>query len=559
MLAQIADISGKEFDYIIVGGGTAGLVVAARLTEDPSVRVLVLEAGEANLDDPMNLLPMQAVRQFNKSKYDWAYKTVKQSHSNNREYVWARGKGLGGSSAVNFMFWNKPAREYLDMFQELGIEGWNWDLFHEYVKKAEKFTPPNHDSDLLTYNAVSMGSSGMCYLLICEDFLTQCRTTGPVDVSFSPARTYLEELLIDSITQHGIPRIADTSSGMSYYQPNAHRQNLIVLVTAHVTGIVSRRDDDGAITATGVTFVHEGNVHEAKTSKEVLLAAGAVISPQILELSGIGKRDVLERAGVEVKIDLPGVGENIQEHLFSGLVCQVKEHHVNGHEVETCDPLFFPDLAAEHYKIRPEGKGALNIRTLSLTFVPLQSICPDAEEIQSTLLKHIMTGIQENKYPQGLRKQYELQLKHLKEKVPNMEIMLVPSPIVPVVATLHPERKHVSLCFGLNNPFSRGSIHIASTDPMEHPTIDPHVYEEPYDLQSMVESVKFNRKLLQTEPFKSVINEEVYPGKDVQTDEQIAGKTRASAHEAEADMEIRLAPRQCQNYVPYVEFVLYAP
>ncbi|KAH9915856.1 alcohol oxidase [Fomitopsis serialis] len=526
MLAQITDVSGKEFDYIIVGGGTAGLVVAARLTEDPSVRVLVLEAGEANLDDPMTLIPMQAVRLFSNLKYDWAYKTVKQPHSNNREYVWSRGKGLGGSSAINFMFWNKPARQYLDMFEELGVEGWDWDTFHRYVKKTEKFTPPSYDMEFLTYDAAHMGSS------------------GPIDVSFSPARTHLEELLMDAFAQHGIPRVTDTAAGITtgtsvspailnpqtfhrsysanaYYQPNAHRQNLTVLVTAHVTGIASRRNDDGTVTATGVAFVYGDSVHEAKASNEVLLAAGAVISPQILELSGIGRRDVLEEAGVEVKVDLPGVGENIQEHLWFGLVCQVKEQEVNGHEIETCDPLFFPELAAEHHRLRPEGKGALNLRTVNLTFVPLQSICPDADEMQSTLSSTILAGVTENKYPPGLRKQYELQLKHLKNQLPSMEIMLLPTPIVPV-PTIHPERKHISLCFGMNSPFSRGTIHIASKDPMEHPTIDPHIFEEPYDLQTMVESVKFNRKLIQTEPFKSVIREEVYPGKDVQTDEQIS-------------------------------------
>ncbi|KAI0717796.1 hypothetical protein C8Q72DRAFT_156565 [Fomitopsis betulina] len=102
-----------------------------------------------------------------------------------------------------------------------------------------------------------------------------------------------------------------------------------------------------------------------------------------------------------------------------------------------------------------------------------------------------------------------------------MEIMLAPTPVVPV-ATMHPENKHVSLFFGLNNPFSRGCIHIGSSDPMKQPLIDPHIYENPYDLQTMVESIKFNRELLQTEPLSAFIKEKVYPGKDLQTDEQIA-------------------------------------
>ncbi|KAI0717795.1 glucose-methanol-choline oxidoreductase [Fomitopsis betulina] len=346
MLARIVDISGTVFDYIIVGGGTAGLALAARLTEDISLRVVVLEAGEANLDDPMNLLPMQAVRQFNNPKYDWTYKTVGQPYSNDREYVWYRERGLGGSSALNFMFWNKPARQYIDAFEELGNKGWNWDVFHKYVKKAEKFTPPVNDGKYITYDERNLGSD------------------GPVDISFSPSRTHLEEPLLEAMKQHGIPQNFDTSYGLThgasttpasinprtfyrshsantYYQPRA---NLSVLVGAHVTGILSRPNADGTITATGVTFMHE--------ETEVILAAGAVASPQILELSGIGGQGVLQKAGVKVKVDLAGVGENVQEHLWFGLVCQLNNSKYDGHEIETCDPLFFPELSAEHWDMR---------------------------------------------------------------------------------------------------------------------------------------------------------------------------------------------------------------
>ncbi|KAI0724911.1 alcohol oxidase [Fomitopsis betulina] len=416
-------------------------------------------------------------------------------------------------------------RQYLDMFEELGMHGWNWDAFDKYMKTAEKFTPPNTDVEFLTYDLEHRG------------------TSGPVDVSFPPARSHLEEPLMEAIMKHGIPRVVDASSGITngtsvtpsivnphtyqrsysanaYYQPNSGRKNLTVLVSAHVTGIVSKRSDNGQLTAIGVTFVHKGTTHEAKVSKEVLLSAGSVASPQILELSGIGRRDVLEKAGIEVEVDLPGVGENVQEHLWSGIICLVKNSQFNGQEVETREPLFFPELAQKHLDMHPQGKGAVNVNTVSLTFVPLQSICSHTAKLHKIVTDTILAGIKNDTYPSGLRKQYELQLKHIDEQVPSFEIMLAPAPIAPV-GTIHPDRKHVTLCFGMNAPFSRGSIHIASTDPTAYPVIDPHICEEPYDLQTMVESVKLNRKLLQTDPLASIISE-VSPGSSVQTDEQIA-------------------------------------
>ncbi|KAH9934342.1 alcohol oxidase [Fomitopsis serialis] len=530
MLANITQVEHKTFDYIVIGGGTAGLVVASRLSEDASVSVLVLEAGEANLDDRAILLPGQGMVHINNPKYDWGFKTVKQEHSNGREYAWPRGMGLGGSSAINFLLWNKPAREFLDAFEELGNEGWNWESFDKYSKRAEQFTAPDHDRDYLTYDLKHRG------------------TSGPLPVSFPTTISQLERRFIEAMQTFGIERIQEASSGStngtsvtastldpkthlrsyaatSYYVPNAARHNLTVLVSAHVASIVTRRNADGTLTATGVNFIHGGSNHVVHASKEVCLSAGAIMSPQILELSGIGDRHVLNQAGVEVKCELPGVGTNVQEHLWSGVIYRVKDFVVDGRPVTTMDPLMNPAEAPKHVALHASGKGALNVWTTSLTFLPLNSVCVDADKLQRTLSDTILDGIKRNAYNSGLRKQYELQLKHIRDHVPSLEIMLLPRPIV------RPEKpdvnqKHITLGLALNSPFSRGTIHIGSNDPLKHPLIDPNLYDEAYDIQSMVELVKFNRRLAQTPPFKETLAEEVMPGPTVQSDEQIANWLR---------------------------------
>ncbi|KAH9918276.1 alcohol oxidase [Fomitopsis serialis] len=552
MLANITQVEHKTFDYIVIEIvrlmlyqaednrtlQTAGLVVASRLSEDASVSVLVLEAGEANLDDRAILLPGQGMVHINNPKYDWGFKTVKQEHSNGREYSWPRGMGLGGSSAINFLLWNKPAREFLDAFEELGNEGWNWESFDKYSKRAEQFTAPDHDRDYLTYDLKHRGTSGMSH---------PC----PVPVSFPTTISQLERRFIEAMQTFGIERIREASSGStngtsvtastldpkthlrsyaanSYYAPNAARHNLTVLVSAHVASIVTRRNAEGTLTATGVYFIHGGSNHVVHASKEVCLSAGTIMSPQILELSGIGDHHVLNQAGVEVKCELPGVGANVQEHLWSGVIYRVKDFVVDGRPVTTMDPLMNPAEAPKHIALHASGKGALNVWTTSLTFLPLNSVCVDADKLQRTLSDTILDGIKKNVYNSGLRKQYELQLKHIRDHVPSLEIMLLPRPIV------RPEKpdvnqKHITLGLALNSPFSRGTIHIGSSDPLKHPLIDPNLYDEAYvriDIQSMVELVKFNRQLAQTPPFKETLAEEVMPGPTVQSDEQIANWLR---------------------------------
>ncbi|KAJ7590009.1 hypothetical protein C8J56DRAFT_936647 [Mycena floridula] len=507
-LIALHDATSNIFDYILVGAGTAGLTLAARLTEDSATTVLVLEAGESHLGDPVVDIPVAGLAQLHDPKYDWLHKTVPQTNANNRQLNWNRGKGLGGSSAMNMMLWNVPPAVDIDNWEKLGNPGWNFKNYQKYHNKARglKSGPPlSPDISTIT------GDIG----------------TGPLKTSYSTDIQDSTVIFQKTLHQLGLSKATDPDNGdpigayfglssldpathrrsysaNAYYSPNASRPNLSVLLTAHANRVITETHGDN-LTATGVEFRHgsEEIVHVAQARKQVILCAGALKSPQILELSGIGRPEVLGSLGIPVKVALDGVGENVQEHTMFQTLYVIKD---DSKELTT-DMLRDPVKRAEAAAAYPQGKGLFNTGYLhSLAFVPLDSLSSRADEIHQGAKEFIRKEVDSGKYSPGLSEQYALQLERLESPETNggCEVLLYSGFTGPRV-TYSEEKKYASVVVIHNHPFSRGSIHAVSNDPRQDPAFDPQYFEHDVDLETSLEMVKFARKMGHTKPWSDIL------------------------------------------------------
>ncbi|KAL4258094.1 GMC oxidoreductase family protein [Pleurotus pulmonarius] len=496
-LVSLQDVANKHFDYIVAGGGTAGLVVAARLSEDPKVNVLVLEAGPANLNDDLIRIPAQIAQHFGKPSYDWNLVTTVQESSDSTQFGWHIGKGLGGSSAINFMCWTKPPAGDIDDLEKLGNVGWNWDTYDKYLKKAENFI--HLPKEVLAARGISL------------DKWKTNSFGGPLNNGHQRTVLDVELKAVKALSNLGVGAAENPMGGdpkgffsvpttvdpvtncrsysvTAYYLPNQDRPNLHILVNANVNKIHSDDKSPGDFVATGVEFAFENSIYVAHATKEVIVSSGSTKSPQILELSGIGRRDVLEAIKVPVKVELPGVGENLQEHLHSAISYEIHDDV----PAETFDLLRDPVTAAKHLALHPKGTGIFNMGVTALSFNPLEVLTDKHQEIKD-----------------GIKAEIERDIK---------------AAIAPVDPPA-PGKRYLSLVAATNYNFSRGSIHSVSNDPNVSPAINPRYFSRKSDLKVLVEMVKFNRKLATTAPLTEVFGtspKEVNPGPNVQTDEEIA-------------------------------------
>ncbi|KAJ3540564.1 hypothetical protein NM688_g6209 [Phlebia brevispora] len=525
MTATLQDVKDRSFDYIIAGGGAAGLTLAARLSEDASKTVCVLEAGGANLNDPLILRPAGYGSHFGNRSYDWAHETTKQKLLNDRVCSWNRGRGLGGSSAINFMVYTKPGAEEMNDIERLGNPGWNWKNFQKYVQKSEGYVDPTPE----TLKHIELPD------------VTGLGRHGPLAVSYPPIASGLEKLSCDAMHTLGLcgapkpfdgdvtgayltPNTRDPKthtrsySVTAYYLPNVDRPNLIILVNAHVRRVVTEQGSGENLTATGVEFEYEGKVHVAHAKSDVILSAGTLRSPQILELSGIGRADVLFKIGVPQKVDLPGVGENMQEHIVVSASHELKDDA----DITTFDCLRDPVQLAKQIELYEHGTGVFTMGIIGFAFLPLSMFSPNAQQIYDTA-KAFMENIDKTTAPPGLLDQYEVMLERLmpgNDSSPGCEFLCFPG----MFSQPNPPKegkKYVSLSMSLNHLFSRGTIHCVSKDPAQEPEIDAHYFERNVDLQVYTEMFRLIRKLAETSPLKEVIVSELNPGPRVQTDEQI--------------------------------------
>ncbi|KAH9944955.1 GMC oxidoreductase [Epithele typhae] len=538
-LAQVADVADKAFDFVIVGGGLAGCVLAARLTENPGVTVALLEAGNAHFDDPLVTDPMGWMKQVFNPEYDWVFRTKPQTRTQNNlttpdgkpdpSFYWSRGKGLGGSSCMNFLFWTRPQREEVDAIEKLGNEGWNWERFFEASKRSETLRPTGIQNDPAYAPLYSEDSVGH---------------NGPVSVSFTRTSSMLEAPFQKALEACGIKTIKDglggdlngtfhsvnnvdprtwtrSSAASGYLIPALHRPNLKVLTKAYVQKVLGS-NEAGSFVASGVQFDLEGMTYTVNAAKEVILSASTVKSPHILEMSGIGDRKVLEPLSIPVNVDLPTVGTNLQDHLIvTGSVFEMQSDK----GFVTTDTLDHPEIQAMLKKCYAESgsDAAARLVCSGTTFLPLQDFSPRANELISALEARIQERAQSGAYAPGRLEQMKVQLEMLKDpKVPDIEIVIFPF-------NMHPDgtgRPYTGIFPSLARPFYRGSVHAASADPAVQPEIEPDYLSDEFDLELLLDSMKFVRRAAATPAWSSICNAELLPGPAIVSEAQLRESVR---------------------------------
>ncbi|KAJ7688612.1 GMC oxidoreductase [Mycena rosella] len=519
-----SDASGSTFDCVIAGAGTAGLTLASRLSEDPSVTVIVIEAGEANMGDPKIMVPAQFGRTFMDSKYDWAFLTEKQKFSNDKEFGWSRGKGLGGSSGLNFYAWIKPPAGDIDAIEKLGNPGWNWDEYQKYSQKSETFHPPGQEQmDVYPYSYESSfhGTSGPIHTLTPFHF-------PAIDTLFQ--RTLLNKGLKNIKDPYGGDItgtwIANSTldpdnwtrsyAATGYLLPAWNRPNLTVLTDSTVTRVIfNEAIASQDLTATGVEFVHGGRSFHVSAKREVILSAGAIQSPQILELSGVGRAEVLRKIGVQARIELDGVGENVQDHTLVGI-----SYELTG-SPDTYDRLKDPAYAAEAMKLHAEGRGPQRMGITAFAYFPLSAATTNAPTLIERAAAELETS---GTLSPGLREQLDLQIACLRDdSAPDLELVAWPGVLCGATVP-EPGKSCFTILAFLNHPWSRGTIHAKSADPFDNPSIDPYYFENDIGRRQrnlLYSAIKYIRTMAHTEPFKSGVVREVYPGPNCATDEDI--------------------------------------
>jgi choline dehydrogenase len=295
------------YDYIIIGAGSAGCVLANRLSEDPSVKVLLLEAGER--DTKLEIHIPAAYGKLNYTKVDWSYYTEPQTHVDDRKMYQPRGKTLGGSSSTNAMAYVRGNRQDYDDWAKMGAKGWDYAGVLPYFKKSE-----NNEQIQNDYH----GHGGFLNVTFAQQYktpLADAFVAGCVEQGIPETKDYNgAEQMGASAFQFTIKDGKRHSTAQAFLKPVLGRKNLTVVTGAHVKQIVIENNR-----AKGVEILKNGSVETFEAQREVLLSAGSFGSPQILMLSGIGSKEELQKHKIEIKKELEGVGKNLHDHLMFGI------------------------------------------------------------------------------------------------------------------------------------------------------------------------------------------------------------------------------------------------
>ena len=430
----------STFDYIVAGGGTAGSVLAARLSEDPSVSVLLIEAGK-NDSHPLIHVPIGFAK-LTAGPFQWGYVSQPQKHAKNRQIPLAQGRVLGGGGSINAQVFTRGAREDYDNWEnKYGATGWGSDQMMYYFIKSE-------DNERLSGKYHGNG--------------------GPLGVSDLVNPHPMTKAWVQAGQQMGLPYNADFNGesqyGIGYYQtttrgsrrcsasvgylkPARNRPNLKIITQGHVKKILIQNKR-----ATGLEVIIKNQVYTFQTKREIIVAAGAYGSPKLLQLSGIGDPQDLRAAGVELAHSLVGVGKNLQDHCDLDIIYSIKDYISLD---RLAKPRFHTIKAGAEYVLFKKG--------------PLASTA-----VEGGMFSYSNTN----------------------EKTPNLQFHFLPAAGIEAGVVGAKPGYGVTLNVYLVRPESRGSMRIASSDPKQAPLIDPNYLATEYDLEATVEGLRQMREIM---------------------------------------------------------------
>ncbi|HEV2363271.1 MAG TPA: GMC family oxidoreductase N-terminal domain-containing protein [Caulobacteraceae bacterium] len=476
-----------EADFIIAGAGSAGCVLANRLSADAKVKVLLLEAGGD--DRPLHNLgqffsnlmihvPVGYSSTLKDPKVNWLFPTEPDPGTGGRSHVWPRGKVLGGSSSINGLLYVRGQRADYDGWRQLGCEGWSWEDVRPYFLRAQ-----NQERGAGEHHAVG----------------------GPLNVSDVTQTHVVSDAVIEACVEAGLPRNDDCNGaeqeGAGYYQltvrggrrcsaavaylhPAMRRPNLRVETRALVRRLLI---EDGR--AVGVEFSHGGAVRTARAAREVVLAGGAVNSPQLLQLSGVGPGALLADRGIPVVKDAPGVGENLQDHYVIAMSWRLKAGVVSVNEL------------TRGYRFLGETLRYLFARKglLTLSAAHIAVFCKSRPDLSGPDIQfHILPATMDT---EKLLTEQKMEL----EREPGLTI---------APCQLRPE--------------SRGTIRIKSPDPTAYPAIAPNYLSDPLDQEVAVASLKWGRRIAAQPALARYVDHALLPPTEVESDADLLEFARLS-------------------------------
>ncbi|PWN33411.1 alcohol oxidase [Meira miltonrushii] len=509
-----SSVDGQTFDYIIVGGGLAGLTVANRISEDPAYSVLVIEAGPDIYGADQSKFLVPAGNLYNTAvgtQYDWQWLTSSQSNLNGRQLHWPRGKVLGGSSSINGLYMIRASKIEHDAWASLNnaTDKWDWDHMLAAMKKSEDFQEPAQQVrqavPSLGWDSTSHGTDGpvhvgwpaVSYPAI-EGFLQGNAQTGtPISVNPDNGESWGAFVGTSAIDNSNWQR---SSSRTAYLNGADQRPNLHVLTGNQVTKILTKgSESDGGVNATGVQFAqYSGDqIRTAYARREVILSGGAINSPALLQLSGIGDAQQLQNVGVDSVIDLPGVGHNVQDHLSWSI------SYAPGEGVE---------MPAASVTGNAQADSFVNSATSYVNTTTLFG-ADGAQQLINQARSGLDNAINSANVRDEVKAAYRATM--------NTQINDVFSSAIGPIEILHAlTYGTIQLQVALQHPLSRGSILINSADPFNGPTIDPGYLNSDIDLQMLRAGFKQARKIGQSSAMSNYLGQELSPGPSTQSDAQ---------------------------------------